>query len=72
MEQLSLVDKPLTKARRVELALRDKGMRGVSNVELNHITYRYSSVIHELRKAGHEIITGPTDQYGKVIYKWVK
>lgn len=64
--------KPLTKARRVELALRAKGMAGVSNVELNHITFRYGAVIHELRKDGHDIMTGPTDKYGLVIYRWVK
>lgn len=60
--------KPLTKAKRVELLLKSKGV--VSNVELNHITFRYGAVIHSLRQDGHEIITGPTDKYGKVIYYW--
>ena len=72
MFQLNILEKtkPLTKAKRVELLLRDNGWRGTSNVALNHITYRYGSVIHNLRKNGHIIKTGPTDKYGKVIYYW--
>ena len=61
--------KPLTKAKRVENLLKSKGY--VSNVELNHITFRYGAVIHNLRQEGHEIITGPTDKYGKVMYMYI-
>lgn len=69
MEQVSLLGDRLTKAKRVENLLKSKGY--VSNVELNHITFRYGAVIHELRKAGHEIITGPTDKYGLVKYMYL-
>ncbi len=72
MTPLSLFDKPKTKSKMVEEKLRQYGMRGVSNVELNHITFRYGAVIHKLRQEGHDIITGPTDKNGLVIYYWVK
>lgn len=60
--------KPLTKSRIVELMLIDNGWSGVTNIALNHITFRYGAVICELRKRGHIIKTGPTDKYGKVVY----
>lgn len=70
MTPLSLFEKPLTKAKRVEDKLRRAGLGGVSNVELNHISFRYGAIIFNLRKDGHKIVTGPTDKYGKVIYYW--
>ena len=70
MTPLSLFDKPPTKAKRVEQTLKAAGLGGVSNAALNHITFRYGAVIHELRKDGHTIVTGPTDKFGKVLYYW--
>jgi hypothetical protein len=73
MTQLDFLDKSKnTKAYRVEAALRNGGWDGVSNVALNNISFRYSAIIHRLREEGHIIETGPTDKYGKVIFKWIK
>lgn len=65
---LSLFDKPKTKSERVLEALQKAGGRGITNIALNHITFRYGAVIHRLRLEGHDILTGKTDKYGKVIY----
>ena len=71
MTPLSLFEKPKSKAKRVEEALRSAGLGGVSNVALNHITFRYGAVIHDLRhNKGHHIVTGPTDKNGLVRYYW--
>lgn len=64
--------KPLTKAKRVELLLKDRGWMGTSNSELNDISFRYGAVIHRLRQEGHDIKTGPTSKTGLVMYYWNK
>jgi hypothetical protein len=35
--------------------LREAGLRGVTNLELNEIAFRYGARIFELRKLGYEI-----------------
>lgn len=37
--------------------LRQRGLDGVDQTELNAIAYRYSARIHELRRRGHKILT---------------
>ncbi len=64
--------KPKTKTQQIKEKLERGGSRGVSNVSLNHIAFRYSGIIYRLRQEGHVIETGPVDRFGKVIYKWIK
>ena len=70
--QFGLFEKVPSKAQRVEDALRKAGLKGISNAALNHISFRYGAIIHNLRKDGHEIITGPTSKTGLVIYTWIR
>lgn len=70
MTPLSLFEKPKSKAKRIEEKLRSKGLGGASNIELNHISFRYGAIIFRLRQEGHHIVTGATDKHGKVIYYW--
>lgn len=54
--QLELVE-TATKAERVRKLLKSRGAAGASNGELNDITFRYSAIIHTLRKQGYDIET---------------
>lgn len=58
----------LTKADRVERALRMSGRRGVSNWNLNKITFRYGAVIYKLRDRGYEIDTIKVKNNGLYMY----
>lgn len=51
--------KALSKHARILMLFKEK--RRVTQRELNRISYRYGSVIHDLRKEGHEIVTVPID-----------
>lgn len=69
--QTDIFTKP-TKAKFVEQTLRQAGWNGVSNWDLNRITFRYSAVIHNLRKQGHIIDTLKINpKTGLVKYRWV-
>lgn len=59
---------PRTKAERVFEKLRKAGKGGVSNGELNKITFRYGAVICELRKDGYDIRTKKVGKNGLFIY----
>lgn len=60
-----------TKASKVLQALKDGGGAGVSNWDLNQITFRYGAVIHRLRKEGHMIDTIKLNNNGgyKFVYR---
>ncbi len=54
---ITLNNSSLTKAKRVERALRGSGKQGISNGELNKISFRYSAIIFKLRNEGCTIDT---------------
>ncbi len=71
MYQADMFTKP-TKAKMVERMLKDAGISGVTNGQLNRVTFRYGAVIHRLRKEGWLIDTIPIDRkngYYRYIYK---
>lgn len=57
-----------TKTARVLKLLQSK--KNVTNWELNKITFRYGSCIHELRKEGHVIKTNRLNNDGLYEYKY--
>ena len=70
--QTEIFTKP-TKANAIKQLLMRSGGEGVDMAELNAISYRYGSVIHNLRKRGHVILTIPINRHtGHFKYVWVK
>lgn len=59
MAEKKLTNK-LSKHTRILMLFKEK--RRVTQRELNRISYRYGSIIHELRKEGHTIVTVPIDR----------
>jgi len=49
------MSKPLTQEGRVLKAIKDSGNKGVENWKLSRLALKYTSVISELRKDGHNI-----------------
>ena len=58
----------MTKAGRVLKELQTK--RRVTNSDLNKIAFRFGSIIHGLRKEGHDIVTERISNGGLYIYHY--
>lgn len=58
----TLARKRYSQASRILDKLKAAGPTGVMNTELNHISFRYSAHIFNLRKAGHNIKTECVNQ----------
>ena len=59
---------PTSKIARVLQKLKDE--RVVSNWDLNKIAFRYSALIHDLRKEGHIIITRQLNSEGAFEFEY--
>lgn len=59
----------VTKAAKVLKKLQKE--KDVYNSELNRISFRYGSIIHELRKEGHVIKTVRINNDGLYLYKYI-
>lgn len=60
MTQTTMYDyltRPITQTEKVLHKLKQAGLAGVTNYDLNQICFRYGARIHELREQGHDIKT---------------
>lgn len=57
MEQLTIETllKPQTQTEKILALLKAAGDKGVTNIELNKIAFRYSARLHDLRRDGYKI-----------------